>query len=1827
MIVRLAFRNYFLILASAIIYSSCNPVETKDQNRFEPVTPSPAPTLNFSTISDVSGSEGSTIITGTLSCSASDGRDIEYFSVVSKHPKVKCRYESALNVIACELGYIDGHADTDVDITAYCNIDNNSAKQTFTLTVNDVNRSPALDSITDQVVYVDSSISEINADDSGTDYDQDEDPLTYACEFTGGVFGSATDCSSLPGSNSFDTSTGVLNWTPNITAASGGSTTVYSFTITGSDDQSPSLDDSQDFDITVNAVTAPSYISSSPATPSNTTTTPLTIGSSSADTTNINLYSDSSCTVLIGSGSKSSWEGAGITTTITANSTTSIYAQALDADNNRSTCTFMVNYVHDNTPPTDPVFSSINPTSPSNSDNNPEVIGSSSADTTTITLYSDSLCTTSVGSGTKATFEGAGITASLNTNATTTIYARAFDSLLNQSSCVLMTSYTHDNIAPANPAFSATNPVSPSNSITDPYIMGTSSADTVSLNLYSNALCSTQIGSGTKSQFESAGIQVSVSANATTSIYALSYDSANNSSACTLLTSYTHDNDGPTDPVFSSTSPASPNNSSISPAIIGTSSADTSTLTFYSDNLCTAVIGSGTKAQFEGAGVTLAVSANSTTSIYAKAFDSFSNNSNCVAMTSYTHDNTAPTNPSFISTSPSSPTSVTTSPSIIGSASADTSTLNFYSENTCTTGIGSGSKADFESSGISINVTANSTTTIYVEALDSLSNTSACTLLTSFTHDNTGPTDPTFSSTSPVSPSNSDLSPEVIGASSADTVSISLYSNASCTTQIGSGTKATFEGAGISATVSSNATTTIYAIAFDSLSNSSNCTTFTSYTHDSTGPSDPSFSALSPTSPSNSSTTPSITGASSGDTISINFYSDSSCSSSIGSGTKAQYEGAGISLTVSANATTSIYARALDSLSNTSSCTLLSSYTHDNVAPSVAVFSSTSPASPSSTVTTPNVIGTTSSDTVNVYLYNENTCAVSIGSGTKATYESAGIQISASSNATTSIYATTSDAAGNISACTFLANYIHDNTGPSNPTFSSTSPASPSSSDTTPEVIGSSSADTASIILYSDSICTASIGSGTKATFEGVGISATVSSNATTNIYAKAFDSAGNASSCTALSSYTHDNTGPVDPTFSNSTPSSPSSSSTTPSIIGSASADTVSINLYSENTCSTGIGSGSKANFESAGITATVSANTSTTIYARAQDSLANLSNCVLLLNYTHDNTGPTDPSFSSTSPVSPSNSDLSPEVIGSSSADTVTVNIYNEATCSTQIGSGTKALFEGAGITISASSNATTLIYARAYDSLNNVSNCTLLSTYTHDNTGPTDPTFSSITPNSPNNTSTTPSITGNSSGDTDTLNFYSDSSCTTGIGSGSKALFEGAGISLTVNANSTTSIYSRALDSSSNTSSCVLMTTYTHDNVAPGDVTSVSDGDNSTSITNTPVISWSASSDATSGIAYYEVSIGTSAGNTDTVNWTNVGITTSTSITSISPNLVSGTTYYANVRAVDNAGNTSPLLSGDGWLVDATAPSSPTVTFKGCTTTTLSASWTTSSDSESGVDRYEYSLGTSSGDDDVIAWTDNALSTTLSLSGETLTEAQSYYLNVKAFNTLGSESSVSFATATCTDIQTSLQGFWRLEEAAGLRTDEQGNNDLIANGLVAQAGGKLGNAQIFNSVTSDYLSTVDGGELTVSDIDFTISAWVYVSNNLITQPIITKWDGSTNEYYLEYLGSTGFRFRVDTGSVTLPIAVSNNTWYHVVAWHDEASNTVNISVNGSLPTSSSYSLGATGGDSIFNVGAQASSVQYFSGRIDAIGLWKKVLSSHERDLIYNSGTGLEL
>jgi len=80
------------------------------------------------------------------------------------------------------------------------------------------------------------------------------------------------------------------------------------------------------------------------------------------------------------------------------------------------------------------------------------------------------------------------------------------------------------------------------------------------------------------------------------------------------------------------------------------------------------------------------------------------------------------------------------------------------------------------------------------------------------------------------------------------------------------------------------------------------------------------------------------------------------------------------------------------------------------------------------------------------------------------------------------------------------------------------------------------------------------------------------------------------------------------------------------------------------------------------------------------------------------------------------------------------------------------------------------------------------------------------------------------------------------------------------------------------------------------------------------------WDEAFDVNSAVSHYLMSVGTSLGASDIVAWTNVGNVTDYTLTGLS--LFGGTTYFINIRAVNEAGLESVLVSSDGQFLDADA-----------------------------------------------------------------------------------------------------------------------------------------------------------------------------------------------------------------------------------------------------------------------------------------------------------------
>ncbi|MDD5259688.1 MAG: lectin like domain-containing protein [bacterium] len=107
---------------------------------------------------------------------------------------------------------------------------------------------------------------------------------------------------------------------------------------------------------------------------------------------------------------------------------------------------------------------------------------------------------------------------------------------------------------------------------------------------------------------------------------------------------------------------------------------------------------------------------------------------------------------------------------------------------------------------------------------------------------------------------------------------------------------------------------------------------------------------------------------------------------------------------------------------------------------------------------------------------------------------------------------------------------------------------------------------------------------------------------------------------------------------------------------------------------------------------------------------------------------------------------------------------------------------------------------------------------------------------------------------------------------------------------------------------------------DTTAPSNITAVNDGigtDIDTVNSRTTLsANWPASTDTGSGIARYWYGIGTTAGDTDVVSWTDVGV--STYVVKAGLTLIDKTKYYFTVKAENGAGLLSAVTNSDGQTV---------------------------------------------------------------------------------------------------------------------------------------------------------------------------------------------------------------------------------------------------------------------------------------------------------------------
>jgi hypothetical protein len=222
---------------------------------------------------------------------------------------------------------------------------------------------------------------------------------------------------------------------------------------------------------------------------------------------------------------------------------------------------------------------------------------------------------------------------------------------------------------------------------------------------------------------------------------------------------------------------------------------------------------------------------------------------------------------------------------------------------------------------------------------------------------------------------------------------------------------------------------------------------------------------------------------------------------------------------------------------------------------------------------------------------------------------------------------------------------------------------------------------------------------------------------------------------------------------------------------------------------------------------------------------------------------------------------------------------------------------------------------------------------------------------------------------------------------------------------------------------------------------------------------------------------------------------------------------------------------------------------------------------------------------------------------------------------------------------DFNQNIEAYYKLDEISGTRFDSVGSNDLTPVNNPGSDLGIIDNSNTFSDTSLQRLSVSDNSSLSIGSNSLTISAWVYLDSKSHVQDIVGKWDTTADdrEYMLWYDSvSDQFKFTVSNDGQT-SVTVSASTygspsigdWYFLVGLYNIDNGLIYIQVNdGALDSESFTTGGIYDGGANFQIGSRSSSENpsnHFDGRIDEVGVWKRIINSSERTFLYSSGAGL--
>jgi len=188
--------------------------------------------------------------------------------------------------------------------------------------------------------------------------------------------------------------------------------------------------------------------------------------------------------------------------------------------------------------------------------------------------------------------------------------------------------------------------------------------------------------------------------------------------------------------------------------------------------------------------------------------------------------------------------------------------------------------------------------------------------------------------------------------------------------------------------------------------------------------------------------------------------------------------------------------------------------------------------------------------------------------------------------------------------------------------------------------------------------------------------------------------------------------------------------------------------------------------------------------------------------------------------------------------------------------------------------------------------------------------------------------------------------------------------------------------------------------------------------------------------------------------------------------------------------------------------------------------------------------------------------------------------------------------------------LLAFWALAD----ETDSSGNGNTLTNtNSVAFVAGKIGNAAEF-----DYTNHLSRAMSVDFSADFSVSLWCKPAD--VANYGVMIYGGAGGTFAINYTGSNSIDIN-NAAAAFLNVAADPDLWHHIVATKDATD--TKVWLNGTLATQGE-NQGNSSGSTIYLGNTEGA--QNYTGLLDAVGIWSRVLTDSEVADLYNAGDGLE-